>query len=74
MAEGRYIEPKDIDLKGEDQEAKTLREMRDKAEAMAINAALARHNYNITRAAHDLDISRPTLHDLIKKHDIQVQK
>lgn len=77
MAEGKYIEPKDIDLKGrdqEDQEANTLREMRDRAEAAAINAALARHNNNITRAAHDLDISRPTLHDLIKKHDIQIQK
>jgi two-component system, NtrC family, response regulator len=77
MAEGRYIEPRDIDLQAgdqEEQEARTLKETRDRAEAAAISAALARHNYNITRAAHDLDISRPTLHDLIKKHDIQIQK
>lgn len=76
MAEGKYIEPKDIDLhvgSREDQE-KTLKEIRDRAEAEAISAALARNNYNITRAAHDLDISRPTLHDLIKKHEIQIQK
>ncbi|MCU0577503.1 MAG: hypothetical protein MUD15_11870 [Desulfobacterota bacterium] len=36
--------------------------------------ALARHGGNISRAAQDLDVSRPTLHDLIKRHGIAVAK
>ncbi len=74
MAEGDFIEPRDIDLVSTSAEVKSLKQIRDDAEAAAISLALARHNYNITRAAHDLDVSRPTLHDLIRKHDIQIQK
>ncbi len=74
MAEGDYIEPHDIDLQASGQETKTLKQLRDDAEITAISVALARNNYNITRTAHELDISRPTLHDLLKKHDIQIQK
>ncbi len=74
MAEGDRIEPRDIDLESIGGETKSLREIRDEAEIAAISLALARNNYNITRAATDLDISRPTLHDLIKKHDITIQK
>ena len=74
MAEGDFIEPSDIDLQASGQEIKTLKQLRDEAEIKAISMALARNNYNITRAAHDLDISRPTLHDLLKKHDVQIQK
>lgn len=74
MAEGNRIESRDIDLDSTGEEAKTLREIRDEAESTAVSLALARNNYNITRAATDLDISRPTLHDLIKKHDITIQK
>lgn len=74
MAEGDRIEPRDIDLEAPRQEVNTLKEARDRAEAAAINLALARNNYNITRAAADLDVSRPTLHDLIKKHNIMIQK
>lgn len=74
MAEGDFIEPSDIDLQASGQEIKTLKQLRDEAEIKAISMALARNNYNITRAAHELDISRPTLHDLLKKHDVQIQK
>ncbi len=74
MAERDRIEPRDIDLESTGGEVKSLREIRDEAEVAAISLALARNNYNITRAATDLDISRPTLHDLIKKHDITIQK
>ena len=74
MAEGDRIDPRDIDLETTGGEAKSLREIRDEAEVAAISLALARNNYNITRAATDLDVSRPTLHDLIKKHDITIQK
>jgi two-component system NtrC family response regulator len=74
MAEGNRMEPRDIDLEAPRQEIVTLKEIRDKAEAAAVSLALARHNYNITRAAADLDVSRPTMHDLIKKHDILIRK
>jgi len=74
MAEQDHIEARDIDLEPHERAGKTLKEARDEAELSAINHALARHNYNITRAAHDLDISRPTLHDLIRKHAIEIQK
>ncbi len=74
MAEGEYIVPKDLDFQHQEGSGKTLKQARDEAEISAINQALARHDYNITRAAHDLDISRPTLHDLIRKHEIVIQK
>jgi len=76
MAEGDYVQPQDLDLEHtkHTQEAKTLKDARDNAEISAIRLALAKNDYNITKASHDLDISRPTLHDLIKKHSIHVQK
>ena len=44
------------------------------AEISAIRNALIRNGGNISKAAQDLDVSRPTLHDLIKKHGIAVPK
>lgn len=76
MAEGDFIQPADLDLDGpgEDDGVRTLRDIRDEAEITAIRHALARNGGNISRAAHDLDVSRPTLHDLIKKHGIAVAR
>jgi two-component system NtrC family response regulator len=76
MAEGDYITAEDLDLEvtGEAGAVLTLREIRDEAEISAVRHALARHRGNISRAAQDLDVSRPTLHDLIKKHGIAVSK
>ncbi|HOM29085.1 MAG TPA: PEP-CTERM-box response regulator transcription factor [Deltaproteobacteria bacterium] len=78
MAEGDYIQSADLDL-GEEVGARagpvrTLREARDEAEIAAIREALVRHGGNISKAALDLDVSRPTLHDLIKKHGIAVTR
>jgi two-component system NtrC family response regulator len=76
MAEGDYIGPKDIDLNDTTDEgiSQTLKEIRDSAEISAIRHTLARNSGNISKAAHDLDVSRPTLHDLIKKHGITISK
>lgn len=49
----------------------TLREARDAAEKTAIRQALALCGNNISQAAKLLEVSRPTLHDLLKKHDIE---
>jgi hypothetical protein len=33
--------------------------------------ALTRNTGNLTRAAHDIKVSRPTFHDLLRKHGIE---
>lgn len=52
------------------QKLSTLKEAREAAEYGAVSQALALSSYNISHAAKLLEISRPTLHDLIKKHNI----
>jgi two-component system, NtrC family, response regulator len=74
MARGDYIQSQEIDLDATGKGFVTLKEARDTAEIAAIKQVLARHNGNISKAAQDLDVSRPTLHDLIKKHNIPIQK
>jgi len=49
----------------------TLKEARDAAEIRAVRQALALQNNNISQAAKLLQVSRPTLHDLLKKHGIE---
>jgi two-component system NtrC family response regulator len=46
----------------------TLKEARDTGERLAIQQALAMTGNNISHAAKLLGVSRPTLHDLLKKH------
>ena len=48
----------------------TLREGRDKVERELIALAIDRHNGNIVKAAEELGVSRPTLYDLLKKHNL----
>lgn len=48
----------------------TLQDARERAEILAVREALAATGNNVTRAAILLDVSRPTLHDLIKRHRI----
>ncbi len=48
----------------------SLREAREAAEQKAVQQALALCGNNISQAAKLLEISRPTLHDLLKKYDI----
>ncbi|MDH3215845.1 MAG: PEP-CTERM-box response regulator transcription factor [Candidatus Krumholzibacteria bacterium] len=53
---------------------KTLRDARDEVERRLIIAALLRSGGNVSTTARDLDISRPTLHDLMKKHEIDADR
>ncbi len=55
----------------EDPGTLTLKEARDLGERKAIEMALCITGSNITHAAKVLGITRPTLHDLLKKHGIQ---
>lgn len=52
---------------------KTLAELRKEVESDHINQALLRHNWNVSRAAHDLGVSRTTLYDLLDKYGIKRQ-
>ena len=60
----------DASLEQEEQKLPTLKEAREAVEIRIIRRALALTGNNISQAAKLLDTSRPTLHDLIKKHGI----
>ncbi len=49
---------------------KTMREAREYIDRLLINRTLLHTGGNVSAAAEQLKISRPTLHDLIKKHGI----
>ncbi len=61
----------DISLR-EEKRLPTLKEAREDAERRVIQRALTLSGGNISKAAKLLGISRPTLHDLIKKHKINI--
>jgi len=69
MAEGTKITPADLDLDSgpAKYEGTTLKEVREAVEKEFIQRALKRHNGNVTRAASELDISRPTMYELMEK-------
>ena len=48
----------------------TLREVRDQAEKRAVMQALAAAEGNLTRAANLLGVSRPTVYDLMSRHEL----
>ncbi|NIM18821.1 MAG: PEP-CTERM-box response regulator transcription factor [Candidatus Latescibacteria bacterium] len=50
---------------------RTLKEAREEIERTLIVGALLRSGGNVSNAARELDISRPTLHDLLKKLGIK---
>lgn len=75
----RVITPVDlgleeISMEQEEQTLTTLKAAREKAEKNAACRALALSGNNISQAAKLLEISRPTLHDLLKKHRIHFDK
>ncbi|MDB5683268.1 MAG: two-component system, NtrC family, response regulator, partial [Sphingomonas bacterium] len=72
MADGKLISAADLDLgAGENPgELLNLRAAREQADRSAIRHALARTDGNISGAAKLLGISRPTLYDLLKQHDM----
>jgi two-component system NtrC family response regulator len=69
MAEGAKITPADLDLDSgpAKYEGTTLKEAREAVEKEFVQRALKRHNGNVTRAASELDVSRPTMYELMEK-------
>jgi two-component system NtrC family response regulator len=72
MSEKRHLTPSDLNLPDSrgDFSPETLKDLRSQVEREHIRKVLARNSWNISRAASELDVSRPTLHDLMKKHQI----
>ena len=72
---GRIIDPVDLGLEDPppepvEQKLLTLKQAREAVEIKTIRQALALTGNNISQAAKHLEISRPTLHDLLKKYEI----
>ena len=75
MAEGPLVEPQDLDLtpseEQPDPKAMSLKAQREALERALVLQALERNQGNISRAARELQISRPTLHELINKYGLR---
>jgi two-component system NtrC family response regulator len=74
---GPMVLARDLGLNGcspekNDEKLMTLQAARNQSELSCMQRALRLAGNNITQAAKLLDISRPTLHDLIKKHGVKV--
>jgi two-component system, NtrC family, response regulator len=77
MSDAAALEPSDLgcemelsDLTEEIQPAISLREAKDRVEREMIAAEIHRQNGNIVKSAEALGVSRPTLYDLIRKHNL----
>jgi two-component system NtrC family response regulator len=72
MADGAVVTASDLGLQdpGEDPEYLNLRVARQSAEVQALRQALAVARGNMSRAAELLGVTRPTLYDLLRKHQI----
>ena len=73
MSEGPRLTPDDLELNETQTEyiSLDLREAREALERKLIQRALARNGNQITQAALDLGITRPTLYDLMQKLGIR---
>src|SRR3954466_5299020 len=72
MAESSVVSASDLGLEdpGDDPDYLNLRVARQRAEAQAVRQALAVAAGNLSRAAKLLGVTRPTLYDLLEKHNI----
>ena len=69
MAEGRQVTPRDLELDASSvtHEGLNLKEAREAVERELVKRTLRLTNNNMSRAAEELGISRPTLYELIDK-------
>ncbi len=72
LADGEVISAHDLEIGGPAKaEVKKLKDIRAEAETQAIQRALLATNGNMSETARLLDVSRPTLYNLIEKYDIE---
>lgn len=72
MADRKVLTAQDLELEDPagDTPTRPLRDVRDEAERRHVQAVLKRCGGNVSQAATELAVSRPTLHELIKKYRI----
>jgi two-component system NtrC family response regulator len=71
LTRGRLVEPSDLGIAAcATPERVSLREARNRVERQIVVETLTRTRGNISRAALELGISRPTMHDLLHKHQL----
>ena len=76
MADGKQVTAADMGIESvEEHEANSLnlREVRQQAESKAIRVALMKNFGNISRAAEQLGVTRPTLYDLLNKYGLSAE-
>jgi two-component system, NtrC family, response regulator len=72
LAQDAFVRPADLELEAAPEDGpQSLQAVRDEAEQRLLVEALTRNAGNITRAARDIKVSRPTFHDLLRKHGIE---
>jgi len=77
MAEGKYVTPENLELKdpaSSEEEGSTLRASRDSREKDLVRLAMEKADGNVSRAAADLGISRPTLYQLLARYGLKKMK
>ncbi len=73
MADGTKITPADLELDSpfEGVKGKSLKEAREEMEKHLVMEGLNRHRGNISKLAEELEISRPTLYEMMEKLGIK---
>ena len=77
LSQDAYVRPEDLELDsagGTREQLPTMQVARDEAERRLLIDVLTRNAGNVTRAAKDADVSRPTLHDLMRKHGLDAAR
>ena len=77
MAEGRYVTPEHLELQEAalaDEDTITLRASRETREKELVRLEMEKAEGNISRAAAELGISRPTLYQLLARYGLKKTK
>ena len=76
MAEGKYVTPENLELKdpSSSEEVPTLKTSRDNREKDLVRLAMEKAEGNVSRAASELGISRPTLYQLLVRYGLKKTK
>jgi len=76
MAEGRYVTPENLELQDplSSTDSSTLKASRENREKELVRLAMEKSDGNVSRAAAELGISRPTLYQLLTRYGLKKTK
>ena len=76
VAEGKLIGVEDLELEVSQSSAaiKSLRQFRDETEEYHVKKALEKHDGNISKAAREVGVSRPTFYDLMRRYRLSRER